>query len=49
MKAQGVTFCEMSDATREEFTQMVADHKAAFESAGLIEAGWWERIQALDE
>lgn len=48
MKAEGVTFCEMSDETRAKFSEMVAQSVDDFESEGLIPEGWWQQIQEME-
>jgi len=48
MKASGVTFCDMPAETRASFQAMVAAEVPSFEEEGLIPAGWWEQIQAME-
>ncbi|MCA1334712.1 TRAP transporter substrate-binding protein [Pseudooceanicola marinus] len=47
MEAEGVTFCEMSDETRAEFSELVSQSVPHFEEEGLLPEGWWDEIQAM--
>lgn len=47
MQAAGVTFCDMSDKTRAEFTNLVTQSVPEFEDDGLLPEGWFNKIQNL--
>lgn len=42
-----MTFCQLSDESRRQLAERVANSIDSFEEKGLLPEGWWEKIQAM--